>query len=245
MTHVVGIIPARYGSTRFPGKPLADLLGKPLVQHVYERAREAQTLERLVVATDDDRIFQAVTGFGGEAVLTRPDHPTGTDRLAEAAADMEAEVVVNIQGDEPLIEGAVIDAAVQPLLADASIPMGTLVARITDPADLHNPNVVKVVMDRQGFALYFSRSLIPYVRGGNGAQTVYYYHPGLYVYRKEFLLTYASLPPTPLEQVEKLEQLRALEHGYRIKVVETQHNCIGVDTPADLEHVKRLLQRGR
>jgi 3-deoxy-manno-octulosonate cytidylyltransferase (CMP-KDO synthetase) len=245
MTHVVGIIPARYGSTRFPGKPLADLLGKPVVQHVYERAREAQTLERLVVATDDDRIFQAVTGFGGEAVMTRSDHPNGTDRLAEAAADMEAEIVVNIQGDEPLIEGAVIDAAVQPLLADASIPMGTLVARITHPADLHNPNVVKVVMDRQGFALYFSRSLIPYARGGNGAQTVYYYHPGLYVYRKEFLLTYASLPPTPLEQVEKLEQLRALEHGYRIKVVETQHNCVGVDTPADLEHVKRLLQRGR
>jgi 3-deoxy-manno-octulosonate cytidylyltransferase (CMP-KDO synthetase) len=245
MTHVVGIIPARYGSTRFPGKPLADLLGKPVVQHVYERAREAQTLERLVVATDDDRIFQAVTGFGGEAVMTRSDHPNGTDRLAEAAADMEAEIVVNIQGDEPLIEGAVIDAAVQPLLADASIPMGTLVARITHPADLHNPNVVKVVIDRQGFALYFSRSLIPYARGGNGAQTVYYYHPGLYVYRKEFLLTYASLPPTPLEQVEKLEQLRALEHGYRIKVVETQHNSVGVDTPADLEHVKRLLQRGR
>jgi len=244
MALVVGIIPARYASIRFPGKALANLLGKPMVQHVYERASKARTLERLVVATDDDRIFQAVAAFGGHAVMTSVDHPTGTDRLAEAAADMDAEIVVNIQGDEPLIEPAVIDAAVRPLVADPSIPMGTLMVRITDPADLHDPNVVKVVVDQQGFALYFSRALIPYARERDSSKVVYYYHPGLYVYRKEFLLTYASLPPTPLEQTEKLEQLRALEHGYRIKVVETHHRPVGVDTPQDLERVKRLMQRG-
>jgi 3-deoxy-manno-octulosonate cytidylyltransferase (CMP-KDO synthetase) len=242
---VVGIIPARWASSRFPGKPLVDLLGKPMIQHVYERSRQARTLERLVVATDDDRIFQAVRAFGGEVVMTRADHPTGTDRLAEAAAGMDAEIIVNIQGDEPLIEPEVIDAAAQPLLDDPSIPMGTLRARITDPEALHNPNVVKVVVDRQGFALYFSRALIPYARDKDVSEVTYYYHPGLYVYRKEFLLKYASLPPTPLELTEKLEQLRALEHGYRIKVVETAHHPVSVDRPEDVEHVVRLMRASR
>lgn len=241
---VVAIIPARYNSSRFPGKPLALLAGKPMIQHVYERASEARSLERVVVATDDERIFQAVTGFGGEAVMTRDDHPTGTDRLAEAAAEMDVDVVVNVQGDEPLIEREVIDAVAAPLIEDPSIPMGTVMRRITDPADLHNPNVVKVVVDRNGFALYFSRALIPYARGVSTNDVAYYYHPGLYVYRKDFLLTYASLPPTPLEQAERLEQLRALEHGYRIKVVETRHRAVSVDTPEDLDHVKRLIQTG-
>lgn len=245
MARVIGIIPARWASTRFPGKPLADILGKPMIQHVYERARQARTLQRLLVATDDRRIFDAVTSFGGEAVMTRADHPTGTDRLAEAAAPLPVDLVVNIQGDEPLIDPEVIDAAARPLIEDPSIPMGTLMSRITDAADLHNPNVVKVVVDQKGFALYFSRALIPYARGGATAETVYYYHPGLYVYRKEFLLTYAALPPTPLERAEKLEQLRALEHGYRIRVVETMHRPVSVDTPQDLEHVKHLMQRGR
>jgi 3-deoxy-manno-octulosonate cytidylyltransferase (CMP-KDO synthetase) len=245
MTRVIGLIPARYASTRFPGKPLADILGKPMIQHVYERARSARTLQRLLVATDDPRIAQAVASFGGEAVMTSPDHPTGTDRLAEAAAALEVDLVVNIQGDEPLIDPEVIDAAAAPLIADPSIPMGTLMSRIADPADLHDPNVVKVVADRHGFALYFSRALIPYARGGQTNEAVYYYHPGLYVYRKEFLLKYAALPPTPLEQTEKLEQLRALEHGYRIKVVETAHRPVSVDTPEDLEHVKRLMQKRR
>lgn len=245
MAKVIGIIPARWASTRFPGKPLADILGKPMIQHVYERARKARSLQRLLVATDDRRIFDAVAGFGGEPVMTRDDHPTGTDRLAEAAAELEVDLVVNIQGDEPLIDPEVIDAAAAPLIADSTIPMGTLMSRITDPADLHDPNVVKVVADLHGFALYFSRALIPYARGGKTAAAVYYYHPGLYVYRKDFLLTYASLPPTPLEQTEKLEQLRALEHGYRIKVVETTHRPVSVDTPGDLEHVTRLMQRGR
>jgi len=245
MARVIGIIPARYASTRFPGKPLADILGKPMIQHVYERARNARTLQRLLVATDDQRITQAVASFGGEAVMTSPEHPTGTDRLAEAAAPLDVDLVVNIQGDEPLINPEVIDAAAAPLIEDPSIPMGTLMSRITDPADLHDPNVVKVVADLHGFALYFSRALIPYARGGKTGDALYYYHPGLYVYRKDFLLKYAALAPTPLEQTEKLEQLRALEHGYRIKVVETTHRPVSVDTPADLEHVKRLMQKQR
>jgi len=245
MAKVIGIIPARWASTRFPGKPLAEILGKPMIQHVYERARAARCLGRLLVATDDQRIFDAVTAFGGEAVMTRADHPTGTDRLAEAAAGLDVDIVVNIQGDEPMIDPEVIDAAAAPLIADSSIPMGTLRSRITEPADLHDPNVVKVVVDQHDFALYFSRALVPYARGGTTAEAVYYYHPGLYVYRKEFLLTYAALPPTPLEQTEKLEQLRALEHGYRIKVVETKHRPVSVDTPQDLENVKRLMQRAR
>ena len=244
VTRVVGIIPARWASTRFPGKPLADLLGKPMIQHVYERARQARCLQRLLVATDDRRIFEAVAAFGGEAVMTRADHATGTDRLAEVASNLDVDIVVNIQGDEPLIEPEVIDAAAAPLISDPTIPMGTLRARITDLAELHDPNVVKVVVDRNDFALYFSRAPIPHARDATAADTVYYYHPGLYVYRKEFLLTYASLPPTPLEQTEKLEQLRALEHGYRIKVVETHHRPLSVDTPEDLESVRRLMQGG-
>lgn len=243
MPTVIGVIPARYASTRFPGKPLAELLGKPMIQHVYERASKARTLKRVLVATDDQRIFGAVTSFGGEAVMTRADHPTGTDRIAEAVLRLEVDLVVNIQGDEPLIEPEVIDAVTTPLIEDASIPMSTLMSRITDPSELDNPNVVKMVVDRQGFALYFSRARIPYVRDADASQVTYYYHPGLYVYRKDFLLTYASLPPTPLEEAEKLEQLRAMEHGYRIKVVETHHRPVGVDTPEDLEHVERLLRQ--
>ena len=242
MTKVIGLIPARHASTRFPGKPLADLLGKPMIQHVYERASEARSLERVVVATDDERILRAVTGFGGEAVMTSADHPTGTDRLAEAAAELDVDVVVNVQGDEPLIEPQVIDAAAAPLIEDPSIPMGTIMSRITEPADLHDPNVVKVAVDRNGFALYFSRALIPYAREKSTSDVAYYYHLGLYVYRKDFLLTYASLPPTPLEQTERLEQLRALEHGYRIKVVQTPHPLASVDTPEDLEHIRRLME---
>lgn len=243
MATVIGVIPARYASTRFPGKPLADLLGKPMIQHVYERASRARTLQRVLVATDDRRIFDAVAAFGGQAVMTRADHPTGTDRIAEAVARLDVDLVVNIQGDEPLIEPEVIDAAAAPLIEDPSIPISTLMSRVTDPSDLDNPNVVKLVVDRQGFALYFSRARIPYVRDPGVLDVTYYYHPGLYVYRKDFLLTYASLPPTPLEQAEKLEQLRALEHGYRIKVVETTHRPVGVDTPEDLEQVKRLLSQ--
>lgn len=240
--NVVGIIPARYGSTRFEGKPLAEIAGKPMIQHVFERARQAQLLEDVIVATDDERIRAAVEGFGGKPAMTRSDHPTGTDRLAEVAEGLDVEIVCNIQGDEPLIDPEAIDAAIQPLLDDPTIPMSTLMAAITEERDLHDPNCVKLVVDKDGFALYFSRSLVPYPRDGKTEGRTFYYHPGLYVYRREFLLTYAKLPPTPLEQTESLEQLRALENGYRIKCVETSYTPVAVDTPEDLERVKGLME---
>lgn len=238
---VIGIIPARYGSTRFEGKPLAEIAGKPMIQHVYERARQARLLEEVIVATDDERIRAAVEGFGGKVAMTRSDHPTGTDRLAEVAGGLDVEIVCNVQGDEPLIDPGAIDAAIQPLLDDPSIPMSTLMAPITEERDLNDPNCVKMVVDRDGFALYFSRSLIPYPRDGRTEGRTFYYHPGLYVYRREFLLTYAALPPAPLEQIESLEQLRALENGYRIKCVETGYRPVAVDTPEDLERVRALM----
>jgi 3-deoxy-manno-octulosonate cytidylyltransferase (CMP-KDO synthetase) len=241
---VAGIIPARYASTRFEGKPLADLAGKPMVQHVYERSRRASVLDDLLVATDDERIAAAVKSFGGKVVMTRPDHATGTDRLAEVCERLQAEIVVNIQGDEPLIEPAAIEQAVAPLIADPTIPMGTLMNEITSEEELLNPNVVKVVVDNAGFALYFSRSPLPYPRPGTWGKAKFHQHVGLYVYRRDFLMTYARLPQTPLEQQEKLEQLRALEHGYKIRVVLTEHRTIGVDTPEDLERVRSLLAQG-
>ena len=182
--------------------------------------------------------------FGGRALVTRADHPTGTDRLAEAAAAMEVDVVVNVQGDEPLIEPEVIDAAAAPLIEDPSIPMGTLMARIRDPEELHDPNLVKVVVDQHGFALYFSRAPIPYARDQAPAEITYYYHPGLYVYRKEFLLKITSLPQTPLEKIEKLEQLRAIENDFDILVGKVKHTCDGIDTPEQYaEFVKRYKKR--
>jgi 3-deoxy-manno-octulosonate cytidylyltransferase (CMP-KDO synthetase) len=231
------IIPARYGSTRFPGKPLAELWGKPIIQHVYERATRAQRCDRTVIATDDERIAAAARRFGAEVEMTRPEHASGTDRVAEVAAGLEAEIVVNVQGDEPLIDPAAIDAAVDPLLEDASIPMATLCVPLEEVADLANPNVVKVVMDADGFALYFSRLPIPFVRD-HGGDATRYRHVGLYVYRREFLLELTELPPSPLEEAEKLEQLRVLEHGYRIRVVAVPSAAPGVDTPADLERLR-------
>lgn len=238
MVKVTGIIPARYQSTRFPGKPLADICGKPMIQHVYERAKAASVLEDVLVATDDARIYEAVTGFGGKAVMTSPHHSTGTDRLAEVATELDSDIVVNIQGDEPLLRPESIEQAVRPLLEDESLEMSTLKLRIENPEDVLDPNVVKVVTDLNGNALYFSRAPIPYPREGT---TTYYRHIGLYVYRREFLLRFAKLAPTPLETIEKLEQLRALENGYKIRVVETEYSAIGVDTPEDLEKVKQIL----
>ena len=232
---VCAIIPARYASTRFPGKPLADICGKPMIQHVYERTLQAGSVGRVIVATDDERIRAVVAGFGGEVALTRADHPSGTDRLAEVAATLDADLVVNVQGDEPLIDPVMIDQAVRPLQQDASVVMGTLKSRIVDAADYANPNVVKVVTDVSGFALYFSRAPIPYQRDDVPAPL--FKHVGLYVYRRDFLLKYPRLPETPLEQAEKLEQLRALEHGYRIFVAETDRQSIGVDVPEDLQKV--------
>ncbi len=234
---VCAIIPARYASTRFPGKPLADILGKPMIQHVFERTRQASTVDRVLVATDDERIRATVAGFGGEVVMTRAEHPTGTDRLAEVAAAIDAALVVNVQGDEPLIDPLMIDQAVAPLLADPTIAMGTLKSRIVDEEDYRNPNVVKVVTDRNGFALYFSRASIPFLRDAEAADALFYKHVGLYVYRRELLLRYPGMPETSLEKAEKLEQLRALEHGHRIFVAETDRQSIGVDVPGDLQKV--------
>ncbi len=228
MSEIVVIIPARYASTRFPGKPLADLWGKP---------RLAESVGRVLIATDDERIAEAARGFGAEVVMTRADHPSGTDRIAEVAAGLEAEIVVNVQGDEPLIEPAAIEAAVQPLLDDPSLEMATVCCPIETVEDLANPNVVKVVCDRSGCALYFSRLPIPFVRD-KGADAERFRHIGLYAYRRDFLLSFARLAPTPLEQAEKLEQLRALEHGHRIRVIQVDHPSPGVDTPEELERLR-------
>jgi len=234
---VVAIIPARYASTRLPGKALKEIAGQPMIEHVYERTAQAERIDRVIVATDDRRIYDTVEDFGGEAKMTSKDHTTGTDRLAEVAKDLTAEVIVNVQGDEPLIVPEMINQAVNPLVADADLKMGTLKKRIPEEkAD--NPNLVKVVTDQEGFALYFSRAPIPYPRAGTAD---YYKHIGLYVYRRDFLLHYTNLEPTPLEKEESLEQLRVLENGYRIKVVETEHDCIGVDTPEDLEQVRKAV----
>ena len=244
---VTVVIPARYASTRFPGKPLADLCGKPMIQWVYERSALCESVDRVIVATDDERIARAVELFGGDVAMTRSDHPTGTDRLAEAAAALNDELIVNVQGDEPLTDPAMIEAAVAPLLADSAIPMGTLKTPLTSMQEYLNPNVVKVVTDRQGFALYFSRAPIPYPRDFSGELEQRWHelatakHVGLYVYRRDFLLQYPQLQATPLEAQECLEQLRALEHGYRIRVAETSLVGQGVDTPEDLEQVKVLL----
>jgi 3-deoxy-manno-octulosonate cytidylyltransferase (CMP-KDO synthetase) len=239
---IVAVIPARYASTRLPGKPLADLDGRPMIEHVYRRAADAAGVDAVVVATDDQRVADAVERFGGIARMTRADHKTGMDRIAEVAGELRADIIVNVQGDEPLVEPGMIEEAVQALEADPSLPMSTLRRPITDHADYLNPNVVKVVVDRQGDALYFSRAPIPHARGGAIAACA---HIGLYAYRRAFLLAFARLSPTPLELTESLEQLRALEHGYRIKMLETAHDSIGVDTPDDLKRAEELLARGR
>lgn len=216
-----------------------------MLQHVYERASQARYISQLIIATDDERIAAVARRFGAPVRMTRADHPSGTDRAAEVAAADPAQLVVNIQGDEPLIDPAAIDAAVLGLLDDAEVPMGTLKKRIEDPGELTNPNVVKVVTDRFNNAIYFSRSRIPYVREGHDPPCACYKHVGLYVYRREFLLGYSQLPVGPLEQAERLEQLRALENGYKIRVVETEYESLGVDTPEDLERVGKLLEEGK
>ena len=214
--------------------------GKPMIQHVYERSSKSERLSELIVATDDERIFATVESFGGKALMTSPDHPSGTDRVAEAARSREADIVVNIQGDEPFISPNVIDQLVRPFKHSPGIDMSTLSRRIEDETALHDPNVVKVVTDRHGDALYFSRSLIPHPRRGESAQALE--HIGIYAYRKEFLMRFASLPPTPLEQAEALEQLRALEHSARIRVVLTSdHGGVSVDTLEDLQAAEALL----
>ena len=239
---VVAIIPARYESSRFPGKALADIAGRPMIEHVYRRASAARSVGVVIVATDDQRICDAVEAFGGRAQLTSPSHLSGTDRLAEVAAALTCDVVVNVQGDEPLIEPSMIDDAIAPFRTDPALQMTTLRRRIEDPRDLQNPNVTKIVCDREGYALYFSRAPIPYTREG-AAPAPAWRHIGLYVYRRQCLMRLTSLPATAMEKAEALEQLRALEHGIRIKAIETVHDSIGVDTPEDLEVVRQLAGR--
>ncbi len=239
---ILGVIPARFASSRFPGKPLATIAGKTMLQHVFERASQSRYITSMIIATDDERILQEAASFGARARMTRTDHPSGTDRVAEIAASENAELVVNIQGDEPLIDPAAIDAAILPLADDSAIPMGTLKTCIEDPRELDDPNVVKVITDRLGNAIYFSRSRIPFERGPSPRAAGYFKHLGLYVFRREFLLSYSDLPVGPLEQAERLEQLRAIENGHPIRVVETEYDSIGVDTPADLERVAELFE---
>jgi 3-deoxy-manno-octulosonate cytidylyltransferase (CMP-KDO synthetase) len=247
----LGVIPARYHSTRFPGKPLALIGGKAMVQLVYERARAARSLERLLVATDDRRIAEAVESFGGEVVLTSPDHRSGTDRLAEVARRLPADIAVNVQGDEPLLDPADIDLLVGCLDSDVTLDMATLCRPLDDPQEARDPNVVKVVCDTDGGALYFSRSLIPYLAPGEQGGTssgslpgTWLRHVGIYAYRLPFLLEFSSWPRSPLEEREGLEQLRALEAGRSIRVLPARGRYLGVDTPDDVVAVERALMTG-
>jgi 3-deoxy-manno-octulosonate cytidylyltransferase (CMP-KDO synthetase) len=235
----VAIIPARYESSRLRGKALADIGGRPMIEHVYRRAAAARSIASVIVATDDERIHRAVLAFGGESRMTSAAHQSGTDRIAEVAAGLDCDVVVNVQGDEPLIDPAMIDEAVAPFETDPALLMSTLRRRIEGTADTLNPHVTKVVVDAQHFALYFSRAPIPFARPGCPPAPAWR-HVGLYVYRRACLLRLAALPPTALERSEALEQLRALEHGIRIKAVETEFDSIGVDTPEDLERVRAI-----
>jgi len=240
------MIPARWASTRFPGKPLADIHGKSMIRRVHEQSLQAMSLDKVYVATDDGRIADEVKSFGGDFLMTSEDHLSGTDRLAEAAGYVDADIVVNIQGDQPFIEPEMIDEAVQPLLDDPTLPMATLKQKLTDPRDFDNPNVVKVVTNKDGNALYFSRSRIPYPRQDDPADI--YEHIGLYVYRKDFLCLLAVLAPTKLEKIERLEQLRVIENGYKIRVIETEKcfselSGFSVDTPEDLERITEIFKK--
>ena len=255
-TKISAVIPARYGSTRFEGKPLADILGKPMIQYVYEGVRRSKLIDEVIVATDDQRILEAVQAFGGEAIMTSPTHVTGTDRVAEVVRKLKSEIIVNVQGDEPLIHGNFIDKAIRSLLVDDDLQMSTLMTRIEEVRDWLNPHIVKVVVDQKNFALYFSRSPIPFPRdlqigrlesnpfGTNRPLPKRVFkHIGVYVFRRKFLLAFSKMKVTPLEKLEKLEQLRALENGYRIRVTPVDYEPLSVDTPEDLQKVIAYLSR--
>jgi 3-deoxy-manno-octulosonate cytidylyltransferase (CMP-KDO synthetase) len=240
---IIGMIPARYASTRFRGKVIADIVNKPMIQRVYEQANKSTILDQLIVAVDDERVFECVKGFGGKVIMTSTAHESGTDRIAEAIENIDAEIVVNIQGDQPLFDARMIEEAVQPMLEDPNIQMSTLKTKI-GKEDYNDPAVVKVVVDENNNALYFSRSLIPYSR--DKIKMDVYEHVGLYVYRKDFLLKMSKLPRTYLEKIEMLEQLRVLENGYKIKVIETKCESISgisVDTPEDLIKVENIIKK--
>jgi len=229
----VAVIPARFASTRLPGKPLLRETGKPLIQHVYEQVTQVARLSQVIVATDDERILAAVEGFGGKAVLTSPDHTCGTERVAEVAAGLEADLILNVQGDEPEVPPEDLATLLDLLAGDERTPMATLAYPCDDPEQYRDPNVVKVVMDAEGYALYFSRSPLPAYRDQAPQRPHFFKHLGIYAYRREFLLRFTALPRTPLEQAEKLEQLRALEHGHRIRVALAGGDSTGIDTPQD------------
>ena len=236
------VIPARYSSTRLPGKPLKLIAGVPMICRVYDRASKAKLIDKAIVATDDERIFKAVKEYGGEVMMTRADHPTGTDRLAEvAAAFADVDVIVNVQGDEPLIEPSLIDDLIRLFNEDPNLQMATVSTELKEETDINNPNNVKVISDLNGYALYFSRSVIPYPR--NAGKSKVYKHIGIYAYRRDFLLKYSKMSPTPLEQSESLEQLRALENGYKIKVLRSDNQFIGVDTEEDLKLVNEIYKK--
>ncbi|MFA6141810.1 MAG: 3-deoxy-manno-octulosonate cytidylyltransferase [Candidatus Omnitrophota bacterium] len=246
--NAIGVIPARWGATRFEGKILANLLGKPVIQHVWENAKRAKTLDDLIVACDDERILKVVEAFGGKAVYTSPDQPSGTDRIAEVVNPLDVAIAVNIQGDEPLIKPIMIDSLVLALEDEKVAHMATVIKKIDDQEELTNSNVVKAVIDKNGYALYFSRYAIPYNRTGETdpkKRPVYYKHVGLYAYTKDFLFTLRSLSVSPLENAEKLEQLRVLENGYKIKTVETKFDTVGIDRPDDLKKAEDQLLRER
>jgi 3-deoxy-manno-octulosonate cytidylyltransferase (CMP-KDO synthetase) len=245
----LGVVPARYGAQRFPGKPLALIAGKSLVQRVYEQAAKAERLDKVVVATEDTRILEAVEAFGGDAMLTSPECATGTDRVAEVARAYDCELVLNIQGDEPLMRPEMIDQLVSGMQADPKCVMGTLARKLESAANLDNPNVVKVALAQNGAALYFTRSRVPFVRDAKTSDAPewlklanFYKHLGIYAFQREFLLKFVALPQSDLEKTEKLEQLRALENGFAIKVWITPHDSIGVDRPEDVELVEEILK---
>lgn len=239
---VIGIIPARYSSSRFKGKVLADIAGKPMIQHVWERAKQAFLLDDLIIACDNEQVAEAAAAFGAKVAFTAQAHACGTDRIIEVVNPIDVKIVVNIQGDEPLIEPTMIDDVARALLDDNRLSMATVMKRITEPDIISDPNVVKVVVDKNNFALYFSRAPIPYLAPNSfKKEPRYYKHIGLYAYTKDFLFIYKNLAVSNLEKAECLEQLRVLEEGYRIKVIETKHDTVGVDTPEDLEKVRRRL----
>ena len=241
---VVVVIPARYGSTRLPGKPLVSLAGKPMIQRVFERAKMAQRVNRVIVATDDERILKAVEAFGGEARMTRTEHRTGTERVAEVAAHEEGDVFVNVQGDEPLLDPHAIDVAVNALLEEPQASISTVATPIKTPADIMDPNVVKAVLDFDDNAIYFSRAPIPWVRDtASKIQVRHLKHLGLYVFQRAALLEYPTLPQGELERIEQLEQLRWMENGWKIRVAEVEHDAVSVDVPEDVARVEKLLQK--
>ena len=244
---ILAVLPARFASTRFPGKMLTPIAGKPLIWHTYMRTCQATLVTDVIVATDDVRIREALEPFGAKVMMTRDDHSSGTDRIAEVASASDADIIVNVQGDEALIDPHTIDDTIRPLLDDPTVPMATARRLISDPTEVADPSIVKVVCDRRGRALYFSRWPIPAIRDADhlgregGTPPCHWQHIGIYVFRRDFLMQYAAWEPTPLEGLEKLEQLRVLEHGHAIAVVDTEYQSIGVDTPEDVARVEAIL----